>query len=177
MFALWLLIFLIAVIIVVFAIILFTHYKTSKIAAPFFPTPKKLIKDALLAAGLKEREKFYDLGSGTGRVALIAKKGFGANAVGLELSFLFYIVSRLRFLFRESPPKILWRNFYNYDLSDADVVFCFLLPRAFGKLEDKFKKELKPGARVISYIFPLEFKTPEKIVGTDLTKKFFIYNY
>lgn len=62
------------------------------------------------------------------------------------------------------------------DLRQADVIFCYLFPHIMAQLEPKFKTELKPGAKVISYAFQLPNIRPAKVVKSIpkfsfLTKK------
>jgi len=51
---------------------------------------------------------------------------------------------------------VRWQNFWHTNLSDADVVFVYLLPWRMEKLAAKLKKELKPGTLIVSnsFIFP-----------------------
>ena len=48
----------------------------------------------------------------------------------------------------------LWKA----DLSKADVVMAFLVPRTMPKLDRKAATELKPSALLVSYIFPIVSK-------------------
>lgn len=41
------------------------------------------------------------------------------------------------------------------DLKTVDVVVCYLLPNTMQRIRKKLERELKPGARVISYAFPM----------------------
>lgn len=131
--------------------------------APWVPTPKDRGRKMLQLAKLKPREKLYDLGCGDGRLIHIASMEQKANAVGLEFSPLIYALAWLVYPYywlKGSQAKIRFRNFYAVDLSDADVVVCYLLPHSMKKLQRKFEKELKKGARVISYAFPILDWTP-----------------
>jgi len=49
--------------------------------------------------------------------------------------------------------KVILGSFYKQDLSDADIVACYLLPNTNKKLEGKLLRELQPGTRVISNTF------------------------
>ena len=49
------------------------------------------------------------------------------------------------------------------DLSDADVVYFFLIPRVYPELKQKLEKELKPGTKVIAYVWPIEGWQASKI--------------
>src|SRR5689334_18305402 len=53
--------------------------------APYYPTPETIVEKMLQLGGLKAGEKMYDLGSGDGRIVIVAAQKFHANAVGVEL--------------------------------------------------------------------------------------------
>ncbi|MFH1597569.1 MAG: class I SAM-dependent methyltransferase [Patescibacteria group bacterium] len=135
------------------------------LAAPFVPTKKKDIKRMLTLAQVKASDQIYELGSGDGRIAQVAAKEFGARVQGIEISFLPYIISKIRMRLTglSDRVKIAYGNFYKVDLKNADVVICFLTPMAMKKLSPKFRKELKQGARVVSYAFPLKDWSPQKV--------------
>jgi SAM-dependent methyltransferase len=144
-------------------------------AAPFFPSTKAVMRRAMKEADLKPGEIFYDLGAGTGTSLVIADKEFGARAVGFEISILPYLIAKIKIFIFRSHAKIYFRNLFNEDLHNADVVFCFLLPRTMEKLESKLKAELKPGARLIAYTFPLPNTKPEKIIPIHEGWNIFVY--
>lgn len=49
--------------------------------------------------------------------------------------------------------EIVYGDFFNQDLSDADVVTCYLLQSTNNKLQWKLKQELRLGTRVVSNSF------------------------
>src|SRR3954471_7503220 len=53
--------------------------------APYYPTPESIVQKMLQLGGLKAGEKMFDLGSGDGRIVIMAAEKFHANAVGVEL--------------------------------------------------------------------------------------------
>src|ERR1035441_5232133 len=53
--------------------------------APYYPTPETIVEKMLHLGGLKAGEKVFDLGSGDGRIVLMAAQKFHAEAVGVEL--------------------------------------------------------------------------------------------
>ena len=53
--------------------------------APYYPTPETIVEKMLQLGGLKAGEKVYDLGSGDGRIVLMAAQKFHADAVGIEI--------------------------------------------------------------------------------------------
>ena len=52
--------------------------------------------------------------------------------------------------------EIIYGNFFTKDLSEADVVTCYLLQSTNEKLQGKLMEELHPSARVVSndFTFP-----------------------
>src|SRR3954462_9233707 len=53
--------------------------------APYIPTPEPIVIRMLEAAHVKPDDLVYDLGSGDGRVVILAAQQFGAKAVGVEI--------------------------------------------------------------------------------------------
>jgi SAM-dependent methyltransferase len=121
--------------------------------APFVPTPMAAVQKMLQLGQIKEGEKIYDIGCGDGRMVYLATKNYKAQAVGLELSPLVYALARIRKLFWRSKAKIVFGDFRRHNFKDADVIMCYLLPETLAKLQNKLEKELKKGARVVSYAF------------------------
>lgn len=142
--------------------------KAAFTGAPFMPTPKSVIRKALKEAELKPNEKMYDLGSGTGKALIIAAKEFEAEAIGFEYARpLFYFSKINLFVNGIKKGNVYRKDFYQEDFSDADVIFTFLTPKAFKNLENKFKRELKPRTRIITYSSPLSFWKPHKIIPLE----------
>ena len=71
-----------------------------------------------------------------------------------------WLIAVLRTI-RYPSAKIKLASFWRAPLSSADVVFVFLIPRFMARLEAKLKRELKPGARAVSYVFKLPNKKPK----------------
>ena len=172
----YVIVFGVAAVFFIFAASLFVSvYLSRKSGAPFYPTKKSVIREALREAALKPGESFYDLGAGNGKALLIAEKEFNAHATGFEISTIFYWIGKVNLLARHSHAKLIKQNLFNADLKNADVIFCFLAIRTMQKMEDKLKAELKPGARVIVYAFPLPTLMPTKTITVHGLWKMFLY--
>lgn len=130
--------------------------RTSKFGAPFVPSEPEVVERITTLTEIKKGDIFYELGSGDGRIVIAAALR-GAKAYGIEIDRFRVWYSRLwiRLLRLDQDIQILHQDFFKVNLSKADVVCLFLLPKTNEKLTKKFKKELKKGARVISYGFPL----------------------
>jgi len=155
--------FIILIIALIVIFLLATTVYAAIIAAPFVGTPKEYIRKAFQFCGLKAGEKLYDLGSGEGRVLIIAAREFGAEACGFKFSYLLYLISKINIFLHclSRQIEIRWCDFYKENLSEADVIFCYLTPKAFKKLAEKFSQELKEGTRIITFSSPLNFWEPE----------------
>lgn len=132
-------------------------------AAPYVPTWGSDVERLLSLAEVKAGDVVYDLGAGDGRIVLAAAKR-GAQATGFEIAFLPYLVARIRILCSpyRRQAKMVAQDFFHADLSPADVIVCFLTPRAMGKLGEKFRRELRPGTRIVSYAFAIPGWTPDR---------------
>lgn len=146
------------------------------IGAPLLITSKLRIKDILNRAGIKDGDKFYELGTGTGRVMVAVANHTGAEVIGVELSPIFYFVTLLNLkINRVKNYKLYLSNFFKVNFGDADAVFCFLIPKSMNKLAKKFNSELKPGAKIISFAFPIECWIPYKTIGGDNEPRIYFY--
>jgi len=123
-------------------------------SAPFVPTPMKVVRKMLKLAKIKEGEKIYDLGCGDGRLVHLASKEYKAEAIGFELSPLVFAIAKFLQPFWRSKAKIKFRNFHRQDISDANIIVCYLMPNTLEKMLKKFQT-LKKGTRIISYAFKI----------------------
>ncbi len=126
-------------------------------AAPFVPTRQRDVERILRLSELTAGELVYDLGAGDGRYVVTAAQRYQAKAVGFEISLLPYLVGRWRIQHAQQRAlaSMRFQDFFRQNLSAADVIVCFLTPGAMAKLSPKFKRELRPGTRIVSYAFPM----------------------
>lgn len=124
---------------------------------PFVPSSKRSVTAMVKLAKLRQGQTVIDVGSGDGRVLFEAAKQ-GAHAVGIEINPYLVHYTRIRAFLGHYRGQItvLWKNLWSADLSQADVVFVYLIPWKMDVLADKLRRELKPGTLVISnsFIFP-----------------------
>ena len=134
----------------------------------------KDIKGVLDLAEIKSGQKIYDLGCGDGKL-LFAASQRGAKAEGLEISVLPYVFAKTRQLFSQHKVTIKFRDFWLVNLSDADVVFFFLIPRIYPQLTKKLKKELRPGTKIIAYAWPIKDWQPIKVAKREEGPNIYLY--
>src|SRR5215468_1113962 len=104
--------------------------------APYYPTPETIVEKMLQIGGLKAGEKMFDLGSGDGRIVIMAAQKFHADAVGVELDrdLCRRSMERIRKLGLEKSARILNGDLLQQDYSSADLITVYLLPVATDKV-------------------------------------------
>ncbi|MHA2024464.1 MAG: SAM-dependent methyltransferase [Candidatus Thorarchaeota archaeon] len=134
------------------------------VGAPWLPTPKKRVRSMLEIAELSSEDTLYDLGSGDGRILVLAAKEFGAQSIGIEIDPLRIMWSRFSIRRNNVSKKarVIRGNFFNISVSNATVVSLYQGYVINKKIRDKLVEELKPGTRVVSYRFILDGWTPVK---------------
>jgi predicted RNA methylase len=144
---------------------LFTGFSSFKTGGALFTTTHPLkIKKILETVKMHPKQVVYDLGSGDGRFLIAAAKRYKVKAIGLEINPWAYLLSRLRIMLWQANVSIRFQDFWKTDLSEADIVFCYLFPDVMERLKEKLSKELKAGATVISCNFEIPGWTPEKTI-------------
>jgi tRNA1(Val) A37 N6-methylase TrmN6 len=133
--------------------------------APYYPTPETIVEKMLQLGELKAGEKMFDLGSGDGRIVIMAAEKFHAEAVGVELDkdLWKHSVDRIRRLGLEKSARIINGDLLKQHYSSADLVTVYLLPVSNDKVEPLLDRELKKGARVVSHDFEFKNWTAEKV--------------
>ncbi len=146
------------------------------IGAPLALTRKRQVKDIIKKAALKPGQIFYELGCGTGRMMIAFSKQANIRVIGFELSPLFYIFSLLNLkIHRVKNYELYLKDFFGANLNKADIVFCFLMPKALAKLRSKFEKELKPGAKIISPGFKIKGWHPYLVIKDSKNLPVYFY--
>jgi len=127
------------------------------IGIPCLPTHKKQAKVLIELCDIKPGTKVVDLGSGHGRLVMLAAEK-GAEVVGYELNPFLVLFSRwlIKRKGLSDRAKIRWQSLYKADIREADVVTTFLFKKPMVKLVAGLFRSLKPGAKVVSYTFPIK---------------------
>ena len=132
--------------------------------AIYVPSRKEKIAKMLEFAGPITNKKVIDLGSGDGRLVVALAKS-GAQAYGYEIN-PFLVSQAKKNIIKENLDKkafVYVKNFWVEDLSSFDVVVIYGMLHVMPVLKKKLKKELKPGAVVISNYFTFPKWKPDKV--------------
>ena len=140
------------------------EYEASHDVVPFVPTPTKVAQRMLELAKVTPSDVVYDLGSGDGRIVIMAAQKYGAHAVGVELDTKRYQESsaRIQELGLASKAKILHGDMFKADIHPATVVTLYLLTSVNSDIRPMLERQLRPGTRVVSHDFMMSGWTAEK---------------
>lgn len=133
--------------------------------APYYPTPHSVVERMLQMAEVKPSDTVFDLGSGDGRIVVMAAAKFGATAVGVEFDESLVTQSRATIKRRrlEDKAKIIAGDMMKQDYSSATVVTVYLLPVSNEKMLPILQKYLKPGTRIVCHDFDFPQLKPVKV--------------
>jgi protein-L-isoaspartate O-methyltransferase len=137
--------------------------------APYYPTPETIVERMLQMGGLKPGEKMFDLGSGDGRIVIMAARKFKADATGVEFDDDLWkqSMAKIKSLGLDKRARILHGDIMEQDYSSADLITVYLLPTSNEKVRPVLEKQLKPGARVVAHDFEFSAWTPDRVEHID----------
>ncbi len=135
------------------------------------PSADAVVNRMLHMAQVTPADIVVDLGSGDGRIAIVAAKKFGARALGIEFNPDMVALSRRNARAAGVAERATFRraDLFETDFSQATVVTMYLLPELTMKLRPRLLA-LRPGTRVVSHDYHLEDWEPDEtsILGESL---------
>jgi SAM-dependent methyltransferase len=139
---------------------------------PFVVTPDNVTREMLKLADVKPSDHVIDLGSGDGRIVIVAAKHFGARGLGVEI--VPELVEKSRDNARRAGvadrTEFRVQDLFATDLSQATVITMYLLPEVNLQLKPKLQK-LKPGTRIVSHDWDMGDWKPDRTVTVDAPDK------
>ncbi len=149
---------------------------------PFVPTPVDIIPKMLTLASVRRDETVFDLGSGDGRMLIVAARDFHARVVGVELRRRLATECRrkMKAMGLSSQVTILCSNFKKVSLRKADVLATYLSSYTLNLMAPKFLEELRPGTRIVNFDYEVPGWKPKhevEVTPAGWTKPHPIYLY
>ncbi|MCL1877175.1 hypothetical protein FWF74_04045 [Candidatus Saccharibacteria bacterium] len=133
--------------------------------APFVPTRREWIDEALKLAQVGKNDVLVDLGSGNGEVLRMAIKHGAKRAVGYEINPLLACWSRVRLKKLGEKIEIRSKDFFRTNLpNDTTVIYLFQVDKVLKKIPEfllQQKAHLK-AAKLRVIVFG--FKIPDREV-------------
>jgi predicted O-methyltransferase YrrM len=133
---------------------------------PYVATPPAVVAKMLEIAQVTKDDVVYDLGSGDGRIVIMAAQRFGARGVGVEIDPQ-RVVEAQENAHRAGVAhrvQFLLQDLFETDLRAATVVTLYLMQSVNLELRPKLWRELQPGTRVVSHDFHMGDWQPEQVV-------------
>ncbi|MEY4653831.1 MAG: hypothetical protein RI884_2412 [Pseudomonadota bacterium] len=148
---------------------------------PFITTPDNVTLEMLQAARVGPADHVIDLGSGDGRIVIVAAKRFGATGLGVEIvpDLVDKSLRTAREVGVADRVNFKVQDLFQTDLSPASVITMYLLPDFNLKLRPALLA-LKPGTRIVSHDWDMgDWKpdqttvvpVPDKKVGLEKSSK------
>lgn len=110
--------------------------------APYLPTLRKQIDDALDMLELEPGQTLLELGSGDGRLLAAAARR-GVYSAGYELNPLLVVWTRLRYWKYRTFISVKWGDFWLTEWPKSDAMYVFLLEKYMKKLDNKVAQYAK----------------------------------
>lgn len=147
-----------------FALLALTYGATFLTQVPLYNSRPHVWQAVTEHLPLKENLRFLDIGSGLGGLlAYMAATRRDVSVTGIEAAPLPFWISKIR-LSSKSNARVCWGDFWQHNLADYDVVFAYLSPVAMPALWEKARKEMRPGALLISYRFVVPNMAPTEVI-------------
>jgi SAM-dependent methyltransferase len=148
---------------------------------PFITSPDNVTLEMLRLANVGPGDHVVDLGSGDGRIVILAAKQFGATGLGVEIDPRLVEVSRRNARDAGVADRVdfVQQDLFETDLAKATVITMYLLPEVNMQLRPKLLA-LKPGTRIVSHDWDLgDWKpqqtsvvpVPDKQVGLEKSSR------
>ncbi len=139
---------------------------------PFVVTPDNVTLAMLELAAVGPGDHVVDLGSGDGRIVILAARRFGASGLGVEIVGDLVRRSRLAAERAGVADRVEFRteDLFTTDLSRATVVTMYLLPEVNLQLRPRLLA-LAPGTRIVSHDYDLGDWVPDRTLVVDAPDK------
>lgn len=130
----------------------------------YFNPTRHAIADAMLQlAEVTGGDVVYDLGSGDGRIPIIAAQKYGARGIGIEIDPRLVTQSWGNANDAQVANRVKFRvgDLFEADLSEATVVTTYLSTSIMKRLIPKLRA-LKRGTRIVSHQFEMPGWPPDE---------------
>lgn len=145
--------------------------RRSEVDVPWVPTPDEVVLEMLAFARVTARDLVCDLGSGDGRIPILAATRFGARGLGIELDAELVASSRrkVREAGVERRVRIVHGDILQTDFSEATVVTLYLLTFLNDKLRPRLLK-LPVGTRIVAHNYGMNEWDADEVMFLNETR-------
>ncbi len=139
---------------------------------PIITSPDNVTLEMLSMAGVKRGDHVIDLGSGDGRIVILAAKRFEATGLGVEIDPTLVEQSKVNARKAGVADKVEFReqDLFKTDLAPATVVTLYLLQEVNLQLRPAILA-LKPGTRIVSHDWDMGDWKPDRTTVLPVPNK------
>jgi SAM-dependent methyltransferase len=151
----------------------------SEPSVPWVPTHDDVLQVVLELLRPRPGDTVYELGCGDGRVAVAIAKRYRVPVVCIELrsDLVKRALRNAAASGVDDLVKVVEANFFEIDMSDARIVYMYLLTSVNQKLRPKLERELTRGSVVVSLDFPIPGWNPVGFIELPRSWQRILYVY
>jgi SAM-dependent methyltransferase len=144
-----------------------------KIDVIWVPSDLVVVRTMLEMAGVGRDDVVYDLGSGDGRIVIMAAREYGARGVGVDIDPVLIRQARANAVTAGVADRVTFveQDLFTADIGDATVVAIYLGREVNLRLRPKLLGELRPGTRIVSHDYDLGDWLPARRATVDFDNR------
>ncbi|HSH92040.1 MAG TPA: methyltransferase domain-containing protein [Ramlibacter sp.] len=149
-----------------------SSFAAAQSEVPFITSPDNVTLEMLKISNVGPGDHVIDLGSGDGRIVILAAKRFGATGLGVEIvpDLVDRSIENARNAGVADRVAFRVQDLFTTDLSQATVITMYLLPDVNLQLRPSVLA-LKPGTRIVSHDWDMGDWKPDRTVVVDVPDK------
>lgn len=129
----------------------------AQLAVPYVSTEYDIVREMLNLAAVGPADLVVDLGSGDGRIPILAARDKGARGLGVDIDPARIRESRTNAAQAGVADRVSFRqqDLFATPLDEVTVLTLYLLPEINLQLRPRILSQMRPGARVVSNSFDM----------------------
>lgn len=136
----------------------------------WLPSKEAMVERLLQMGEVTRKDYLVDLGSGDGKIPILAARTRGTRGLGIEFDPNLVELSRRRATEQGVADKVEFRqdDIFLADYAASSVVYLYLLPELNLRLRPTLLK-MKPGTRILSNSWDMQTWMPDETTTVDTT--------
>ena len=153
-----------------FLILALFYWSNFLTRVPYYPSSEVVWSEIADLLPSDQAANVLEIGSGFGGFCLFIKKHKpDSTVVGVELSPIIWLYSRIRQLVLKIDCQFLRQDYRRINFAKQDLIFAFLSPAAMPALYLQAKKQMKTGAILASYRFEIPCAHNESVEEIEIS--------
>jgi SAM-dependent methyltransferase len=153
-----------------FLILALFYWSNFLTRVPYYPSSEVVWSEIADLLPSDQAVNVLEIGSGFGGFCLFIKKHKpDSTVVGVELSPIIWLYSRIRQLVLKIDCQFLRQDYRRMNFTKQDLIFAFLSPAAMPALYLQAKKQMKTGAILASYRFEIPCAKNESVEEIEIS--------